>query len=350
MKYNKGFAPIAIFIIIIIVLAVGGIAYYVGNKSSNPSSSYLDQQNVNSSTSSSETSSPKNNNPLSIFTNNTGKPTKIPGTEAIFAGNGMSGGSGYQFTFSISPNGKYLLFLKGDGNGSPQYPQSTNLVLQDLVNNTTKEIPVANSYFTMGFTKDCWTADEKYCAQHTFAPDNFYDDAYVTTNPEFIFTPDNFRNATSNKYGNDVRNLCSDCQSKSIVDATVSKIINSKGESYLAIRDFAIGKSGKAYYSNPGTTHHEGIIYVLDPATMIEKQIFSTNAMSDVCLRQLAISPDETKIAFSRETQCGNVHTTPEVHIFDIIKNKDENLGNINISGVSQFSLCTRASPVSLRK
>jgi Tol biopolymer transport system component len=71
---------------------------------------------------------------------------------------------------------------------------------------------------------------------------------------------------------------------------------------------------------------------------MIEKQIFSTNAMSDVCLRQLAISPDETKIAFSRETQCGNVHTTPEVHIFDIIKNKDENLGNINISGVSQFS------------
>lgn len=47
MKTNKGFAPIAIFLIIIAILAVGGIAYYAGKNSSKstPTPNLIPEQN-----------------------------------------------------------------------------------------------------------------------------------------------------------------------------------------------------------------------------------------------------------------------------------------------------------------
>ncbi len=266
-----------------------------------------------------------------------GKPVKISDTEGIFPGNGISGNNGYQFTFSISPSGKYLLFLQGDGEGSSQYPQSVNLVLKDLENDTLQQLPLSDyPTVSMGFSKNCWTEDEKYCEEDSLNYYRFGDKPRLVINPELKFTSDN-STISSDTYTDSERNLCSDCPLKSIFDATVDKINEVKGENYLALRNFTIGKSGKAYYNN-SNTHTGAMLYVLDPTTMIERQIFATKASSDICLSQLAISPDETKLAFSRQTNCGGYSTTPEVHIFDLENNKDLNLGKINISGVSRFT------------
>lgn len=267
----------------------------------------------------------------------------IPNTIGIIPGDGMKMDLGRRgFSFSISPSGEYLLFLEQAKNNSdiindPESP-NTNLVLIDLFNNKIQKIKVSQLMFSVGFSKDCWTIDEKFCYDRLAPTHNNYTRAYITTEPEFAYIesklmPGNTNDHIIEKFDS---NYCSDCPSKNILDSIANKILPIKGDTFLSVGNYTISKLGNLFYINEKQLKNISI-NVIDTSTIVEKEIFSTQKLENVCFDNLAVSPDETMIAFSRQTKCGLYHVDPELHIFDIGKNKDINYGQIDLA-LASFS------------
>lgn len=263
----------------------------------------------------------------------------VPDTIGINPGDGMKMDLGRQgFSFSISPSGRYLLFLE-KANNYPDIVDSpnTNLVLKDLYNNKIQKIKVSELMFSVDFSKDCWTIDEKFCYDRLTPTHNNYTRSYIITEPEFTYVeselmPGNTNDHIIKKFDS---NYCSDCPSKNTVDSIINKISLSKGDTFLNSSNYTISKLGNLFYINEQLKTVS--INIINTSTMEEKEIFSTKALSNVCFDHLAISPDETKIAFSRQTECGLWGGYLELHIFDIEKNEDINYGQIDL-GLASFS------------
>lgn len=264
---------------------------------------------------------------------------KIPSTEGIHSGSGINGDHN-DFTFTISPSGKNLLFLKGN----PSYNQNNLfLVSKDLKKGTLEQVQMAyteNSFLGMqvGFSKKCWTIDEKFCIQDTFADNNYYTHAYVSTSPTLKYTESTLK--TKMQDIDFIGGNCSDCALPSIIENTLNIFKSKFGEKSMISNSYSIGRSGKMYYRLFPDDGGVNEIKIFNPISQANDVVFSSKSNPDKnCWDLLSISPDENKLAYINSKGCGAPAMGNDLHIFYLVTKRDANYGDEkDISLVSDLS------------
>ncbi len=260
---------------------------------------------------------------------------KIIGTEGIHSGMGKSGNEN-GFTFTISPSGNYLLFLKGQPTSSRD--NDFALVFKDLKKGITQQIPMGYSVsygdssfleIQTRFSKKCWTIDEKSCIDEDSPDNNSYTHAYVDFSPKLKYTGSKLKTSAQRVEAPApvIEKNCSDCAPTDIEDSTLKAYISKFGEKSLIGLSYSIGKSG-VIYSSPFPEKNSDNIQVFDPITGISNILFSF-PNNKGCWSSLTISPNENKIAYINSKGCSlGLSMGYDLHIFDLVTKKDTNYGD----------------------
>ncbi len=258
---------------------------------------------------------------------------------------------------SISPSGKYILLL------DEEYNSLAGIMYNPVVKNLfSGEVKIFQQPDRFKYRKDGWSLDEKYFSEEikTKANSNCFEDVpewaitqthlesqkYFCSNPYFILDPsftfknDGFETVVKAEYGSIEQSSCAGCLPKEVTENTIIKIKEFLGgeeePGVLDMSGYSIGISGKAYYAKV-ESGKEDSLYVFDPVTMKEDKIFTIKSNRDTCLGGVSVSPDETKVTFVVQHGCGFA-TIDKLHVFDLLKNKDINLGTQDIKGSPVWS------------
>ncbi len=260
---------------------------------------------------------------------------------------------------SISPSGKYILLLDEEYHNIENFisykPVLKNLLTGEV--STLQELPERFNY-----RKDGWSLDEKYFSEEIktkansncldYVPEwaitqtylesqkHFCTNPYLILDPSFTSKNDGFETVVKAEYGNIEQSSCAGCLSKEVTENTIIKIKEYLGgeeePGVLDMSGYSIGISGKAYYAKV-ESGKEDSLYVFDPVTMTEDKIFTIKSNRDTCIGGVSVSPDETKVTFVVQHGCGFA-TIDKLHVFDLLKNKDIDLGTQDIKGSPVWS------------
>lgn len=252
-------------------------------------------------------------------------------------------------SFTISPDGKWLIYLARDENVTQDYYAVTHLAVLNLTNQTKKLISIttdqATAFQISGYS--CWSQNSRYCVFPSLAA-NAIERSYPryiidVSNPDTITLVANTTKRYSDIEPSELF-TCSDCMNSALILNLQSML--SIYQIHPLINPTEIGSLGfepKAYIS-PDKSR---IYYVEEDkssSSLIEfdtqshnKRILKTinSSLFKSCpkIADIALSPNQKYLAYQVSSGCTWV-STPSLYMYDLKTHKETKLADHVYSAV----------------